>query len=157
MSRKLLVESLETGIRAVIRLLEKEAPKTCEMIWNSLEQPMETEGINAMWVGPELMFVMPKANQKGDPTNLPLENATAFPHPGDVLFMYVPAYGTEHYFDSIRDKPIWDFFLIYGPDPILSGGSCTVWGTIEEGLDSLAGACKRIRVEGTEVFRVSRM
>jgi hypothetical protein len=30
--------------------------------------PMETAGIQAMWLGRELMFIMPKANQKGDPT-----------------------------------------------------------------------------------------
>ncbi len=114
MTRRLRIESLESGATATVRLLEKEAPETCKLIWASLEHPMLTEGIHAMWVGPELMFVMPKENQKGDPTKLPSENATAFPYPGDVLFMYCPAHMTKHYHDPIRDKPIWDFFIIYG-------------------------------------------
>jgi len=157
MTKKLRIESLASGATAVVRLLEKEAPQTCRLIWDSLEQPMVTEGIHAMWVGPELMFVMPKENQRGDPTKLPQENATAFPYPGDVLFMYVPAHGSKYYHDPIRDKPIWDFFIIYGPDPILGGGSCTVWGVVDEGLAALAEESKRIRVEGTKPFRVERL
>ena len=118
---------------------------------------METEGIQAMWVGPELMFLMPKENQKGDPTQLPLENATSNPLPGDVLFAYYPPKVTRQYYDDFRDKPVWDFFLIYGPDPILSGASVAVWACIVEGLEDFAVECRKIREEGNRMFRVSRL
>ena len=156
MTRKIEIVAVESGVRAIAELDEKQAQKTCEFIWACLETPMETEGIQAMWVGPELMFLMPKENQKGDPTKLPAENATAYPLPGDVLFAYYPPGVTRQYYDDFRDKPVWDFFLIYGPDPIL-GGSVTLWAHIVEGLEDLARECKKIRAEGNKLFRVSRL
>jgi len=156
MSKRIKIESVESGISAVAELLEKEAPETCKLMWGCLEEPMETEGIQAMWVGPELMFNMPEENRKGDPTSLPQENATAYSIPGDILFAYFPPRETQQYYDEIRDKPIWDFFLIYGPDPIF-GRRCTVWARIVEGLEDLARECKKIREEGTKLFRVSRL
>jgi len=156
-TKKIKIESLETGVYAIAELYEKQAAKTCELIWGCLEEPMETEGIQAMWVGPELMFLIPEKNQKDDPSDLPSENATTYPVPGDILFMYLPAYGSRQYYDDIRDKPIWDFFLIYGPDPIMSGHSVTLWAHIIEGLEGLAEECKKIRAEGTKPYRVSRI
>ena len=157
MARKIEILTVESGAKAIAELDEKHAPRTCELMWKCLETPMETEGIQAMWVGPELMFVMPEQNQKGDPTNLRPENATAYPLPGDVLFVYYPPQVTRQYYDEFRDKSIWDFFLIYGPDPILGGTSVTVWARIEEGLEDLARECKKIREEGNKLFRVTRL
>ena len=157
MARKIEIVAVESGVTAIAELNEKEAPETCELMWNCLETPMETEGIQAMWVGPELMFLMPKENQKGDPTRLPLENATSNPLPGDVIFAYYPPQVTRQYYDNFRDKPVWDFFLIYGPDPILSGASVAVWACIVEGLEDLAVECRKIREEGNKLFRVSRL
>jgi len=155
-AKRIKIESLETGAVAIAELLEREAPKTCALMWKCLETPMETQGIQAMWVGPELMFAMPESNQKGDPSDLPLEHTTAFPLPGDVVFKYFPANKTLQYYDPLRDKPIWDFFIIYDPDQI-SSSPCPVWARVIEGLDGLAKAAKRIREEGTKPFRVSRI
>ena len=157
MTRKIEIVAVESGVRAIAELYEKEASTTCELMWQCLEIPMETEGIQAMWVGPELMFLMPEENQKGDPTKLPLENATAYPQPGDVLFAYYPPGITRPYYDDFRDKPIWDFFLIYGPDPILGGTSVTVWAHIVDGLQDFAQECRKIRQEGNKLFRVRRL
>ena len=156
MFRRIEIVHLESGVRAVAELYEKEAPQTCELMWKCLETPMETEGIQAMWVGRETMFMMPEANQKGDPTRLPLENGTMQPLPGDIIFKYFPAHETRQWHDQKRNKPIWDFFFIYGPDPIM-GGPGTVWAHIVEGLDEIAVECALIREEGVKPFRVSRL
>lgn len=156
MGNRIEVKSLESGVTATIELLDKEAPKTCEAMWKCLETPMETEGIHAMWVGRELMFVMPEENQRVDPTSIPLENATSHPLPGDVLFGYYPAHVTRQYHDDIRGKPIWDFYIVYGPDAIMNGPA-TVWAHVVEGLENLASECRKIREEGTKPFRVGRL
>ena len=157
MARKIEIVAVESGARAIAELNEKQAPETCELMWNCLETAMETDGIQAMWVGPELMFLMPTENQKGDPTQLPVENATVNPLPGDVLFAYYPPQVTRQYYDEFREKSVWDFFVIYGPDPILSGAGAAVWAHIVQGLEDLAVECRKIRAEGNKLFRVSRL
>ena len=156
MPKRLEIVSLESGVKAIVELFEEQAPKTCEAMWKCLESPMETEGIHAMWVGRELMFIMPEENQRVDPTSIPLENSTAHPLPGDVLFAYYTPHITRQYYDDFRDKPIWDFFIIYGPDAIMSSAA-TVWARVVEGLEGLATESRKIRKEGTKPFRVSRL
>ena len=137
--------------------MEEHAPKTCEAMWECLETPMVTQGIHAMWVGRELMFVMPEENQRVDPTVIPLENATAHPLPGDVCWIYYPARVERDPFGVfVKGTPLWDFFIIYGPDAIM-GGPASVWARIVEGLEELDGECRRIREEGVKPFRVTRL
>ena len=158
MAKRIEILSVESGVKAIAELLEEEAPKTCGAMWKCLEVPMETAGIQAMWVGRELMFVMPEENQRVDPTTIPLENSTAHPLPGDVCWIYYPARVERDPFRMFpMDKPLWDFFIIYGPDPILGGTGVTVWAHVVEGLEDLAGECRKIREQGTKVFRVSRL
>jgi hypothetical protein len=160
MGRRIEITALDSDAKAIAELYDDTAPLTCALMWQCLESPMETEGIQAMCVGRELMFVMPKENQRGDPTRLPCENGTAYPIPGDVIFHYFPARMLRQYYhgghDTIRERPLWDFYIIYGPDPIL-GALRTVWAHIVEGLDDLARDAARIRHEGTRRYRVRRL
>jgi len=158
MAKRIEIVSVESRVKAIAELLEEEAPKTCEAMWKCLESPMEAEGIQAMWVGRELMFIMPEENQRVDPTSIPIENSTAYPLPGDVCWIYYPAYMDRDPFRIFpQGKPLWDFFIIYGPDPILGGSAATVWAHVVEGLEDLASECRRIREDGTKLFRVSRV
>ena len=157
MAKKIAITSVESGVTAVAELLEEDAPRTCEAMWTCLEVPMETQGIHAMWVGRELMFNMPEMNRKVDPTEIPIENATAHPLPGDVCWIYYSPHTERDPFQVFPPgKSLWDFFVIYGPDPILSGAA-TVWAHVVHGLDDLAAECVKIREEGTKLFRVSRL
>ena len=157
MAKRIEIMSVESGVKAIAELLEEEAPKTCEAMWKCLESPMETEGIHAMWVGRELMFIMPEENRRVEPTSIPIENSTAYPLPGDVCWIYYPAHMERDPFRIFpQGKPLWDFFIIYGPDAILSGPA-SVWAHIVEGLEVLASECRKIREEGTKLFRVSRL
>jgi len=84
MAKRIEIVSVESRVKAIAELLEEEAPKTCEAMWKCLESPMEAEGIQAMWVGRELMFIMPEENRRVEPTSIPIENSTAYPLPGDA-------------------------------------------------------------------------
>jgi hypothetical protein len=157
MTRKIAIVAVESGVRVVARLYEKEAPKTCEAMWKCLETPMETGAIHAMWVGRELMLPMPLENQRVDPQTIPLENATGYPLAGDLMFCYFPPHVLHQPFNALlQDQPLWDFMIMYGADTI-ADGSATVWGHISEGLDELAAEAAMIRTEGTRLFRVRRL
>lgn len=157
MARYIEIFSLESGARAVAELYENEAPKTCEAMWKCLEVPMETDGIQAMWVGRELMFLMPPENQRVDPMTIPEENATQYPVPGDIAFKYYPKGATRQVYRDFRSGPVWDFFIIYGPDAILGGATVSIFAHIVEGLDELATDAMKIREHGIRRYRVSRL
>jgi hypothetical protein len=65
--RRIEITPIDTDVRAIAILYDEAVPMTCSRMWQCLETPMETAGIQAMWLA-GLMFIMPKANQKGDPT-----------------------------------------------------------------------------------------
>jgi len=159
MTRKRIeIRELRSGVAATAVLLESEAPKTCAALWECLEEPIETDGIQAAWVGPEIMLVVPKHNQRVDVSGLPEENATALPQPGDVLFRYYPPHCEQHYVGELhQDEAIWDLFFIYGCDPVTGGGSFPVFARIEEGLEALASECRKVRHSGNAPFRVARL
>lgn len=156
--KRIEIRELSSGVAAIAVLLEEKAPRTCAALWACLEEPIETDGIQAAWVGPEIMLVVPERNQYVDVSTLPIENATSLPQPGDVLFRYYPAHCEQHYQRELRqDQPIWDLFFIYGPDPVTGGGSFPVFAHIIEELDGLAAECRKVRRNGTMLFRVSRL
>jgi len=81
MARRIEIVSVESGAKAIAELLEEHAPKTCEAMWKCLETPMVTQGIHAMWVGRELMFVMPEENQRVDQRSFHLRMPPLIPYP----------------------------------------------------------------------------
>ena len=159
MNRKRIeIRDLRSGVAATAVLLESEAPKTCAAIWPCLEEPIETDGIQAAWVGPEIMLVVPKRNQRTDVSTLPAENATAFLQPGDVVFQYYPPHCEQHYVGELRqDQAIWDLFFIYDADPVTGGGAYSVFARITDGLDNLATECRKVRRRGNAPFRIARL
>lgn len=40
-------------------LVEKEAPKLCDIVWKYLEKPLETTVVHAKFAGAELLFMLP--------------------------------------------------------------------------------------------------
>ncbi len=159
MAKRIEIVVLESGVRAVAELYEKEAPKTCEAMWKCLEVPMETEGAHAMTVGRELFFVMPPENMRVEAEEIPtLENCTRYPVTGDLMFCrFTPHLVREPFHVLPEEIPWWDFIVMYGPDTMTTGALVTVWGHIVEGLDELASEAAKIRTEGTKLFRVSRL
>jgi hypothetical protein len=72
----------ELNIEAMATLLETEAPDTCDTVWQFLEQPLEATVHIGTETGPEIWFLVPPA------PDLPNENSTVFPIPGDLLFYH---------------------------------------------------------------------
>ena len=94
-------------------LLFDKAPKTCEAIWEVIEEPIEITVKHAMYTGKEISAQLPPDDQKTndllyDPKP---ENLTCFPLPGDVLFTFMPEYAFGG-----APVPIFDIGLFYGRD-----------------------------------------
>jgi hypothetical protein len=155
LGRRISIEVVGSGARAIAELQESDAPKTCTALWAALEGPIETHGIHAMWAGREIMLDIPSENHKFDPTEVPLENATVYPAAGDICWGYFPPY-TERGFA----EGVWDIAIIYGRETRfyvpLGMYPLNIWACITEGLDGFAEQCARVRTEGLKTFRVAR-
>lgn len=156
MAQRIVIETVESGVRAVAELQEQDAPKTTAALWSALEQPIEAMGIHAMWAGREVMLDIPKANRVFDPEAIPLENATVYPAPGDLCWGYFPP-NTERGFG----EGVWDIAIIYGRETRfyvpLGMFPLNIWACITDGLLEFAEQCAKVRTEGLKLFRISRL
>lgn len=156
MAKKIELRFVESGVRAVATLCEDQAPKTSSAFWAALETPILQKGIHAMWTGHEVMIEIPPENHRFDPTSIPMENATAYPQAGELLW----AYFSDHV-ERGFPRDIWDFIIIYGPDsPIscaLGSMPANVWAQITENLDGFAAECMTLIDDGMKLIRVSRI
>jgi hypothetical protein len=84
-------------------LLAEEAPITCENFWHGIGESWRAEMHHGRETGPELWCYVPPPGEE-----LPYENATVFPEPGDILYY--------HYIQPpTRDgRRIFDVGIYYG-------------------------------------------
>jgi Protein of unknown function (DUF3830) len=94
-------EGQEVAVTAV--LLAEEAPITCENFWQGIGESWRAEAHHGRETGPELWCYVPPPGEE-----LPYENATVFPEPGDVLYYHYVQPPTR---DGAR---IFDVGIYYG-------------------------------------------
>lgn len=127
MARKIEVKI--GGRRAVVELLDQEAPVTCNKLWEIL--PVKSVTSNAKFVGDELIIMVPMMaddeNQKKDVGR------------GDVG--YYPMQQTLCFFFG-ELRPF---------------GFCNIVGKVTEGLDKLKEASIKIVEEGVEPAELGRI
>lgn len=152
-----MIEVLGTDVKAIAELQEDDAPQTCAALWKAMEVPIEAKFIHAMYAGPEVFTDLPSENRLFDPTAVPRENATAYPSPGDIAWLYLPPHEERG-----QDKEFWDLAIAYGRevtfDSSLGIRPISVWACITEGLPELAVQLARIRSDdGPKTLRLSRL
>ena len=137
-----------SGLHAMAALLPDLAPANVAWLVEALAAPREVAAIHAMWTGPEISAPVP-ADTLPDGlarAELPLENATVTPQPGDVVLTWLPARlwgGGPH--------PVFDVGIYYGPHarclfPIGWQPGSVVARVAE--VAALAASCWRIRQSG---------
>jgi hypothetical protein len=157
MAKRFQVEVLETGVKVVCELLEKEAPRTCKALWEIIKKGYTANAVHARWSGPEVVaYVPPEARGNVDPTKIGIENATTYPARGDVCWMYFPA----GMYRLMKDEA-WDLAFIYGDECrfYIPCGMVTmnVWAKVVEGLDKLATECSQVYQGGRKTLRLSAL
>ncbi|HUS81392.1 MAG TPA: DUF3830 family protein [Armatimonadota bacterium] len=137
-------------------LREADAPLACEMLWGLLATPFIGEAVHAIYAGPAVLVSIPSRHGEPRGGQIPVENETDRPEPGDLLLLppdpeaegEAPAEGVT-------------LALFYGE----SGRPLTPQGwvpgvrvaSVRGDLQPLRGACQRVRFEGAQQVRLSRV
>jgi Protein of unknown function (DUF3830) len=158
MARRIELVLKLKGVRAVATLLEDEAPRTCNAVWETL--PIEGDTYHAKWAGRELYTLVPPF-----PVGPGEENATITPIPGDVLYFDVSPDTIDLSVALRRQHPkgLVDLAVFYGRNNLLLGPAGfmpgNLFATITDGLAEYARACNELFREGmaNERFIIRRI
>ncbi|WP_028934686.1 DUF3830 family protein [Pseudonocardia spinosispora] len=151
MARLLRITLAKRGVSCVAELLEKQAPRTCEAVWNAL--PLGGDIQHAKYARNEVYAML---GQFADPIGQ--ENPTVTPIPGDVVLFEFPGGMLDE--DFKRDKGVEalpmviDLAIFYGRNNLLLNADVgwvpgNVYATIVEGLDEMAAACHDVWRSGS--------
>ncbi|WP_078281172.1 DUF3830 family protein [Mycobacteroides franklinii] len=155
MDRYISITLTKRGVTCRARLLDAEAPRTCETVWNSL--PVVGQAYHAKYARNEVYTLLrPLLPAPGR------ENPTVTPIPGDVCFFGFepweignPAYGYEPGSEAHSAQGATDLAIFYGRNNLLINGDAgwvpgNVFATIEEGLGDIAAACQDLWLTGVQ-------
>jgi len=143
MPRYVRVSFTEADVTVVARMLDDYAPRTCDVVWDSL--PVEGDVYHSRYSGSDF-YILPPAL---DP-DLGSENATRTPIAGDLTYAHVPP-GTagippemaEAHPEGLADMCVW-----YQRDNYHPGEGLNVYARAVEGMADFADTCGRLFREG---------
>jgi hypothetical protein len=147
MPRRLEITLERRGVSCVAELLEKDAPRTCEAVWQAL--PLGGDAYHAKYARNEV-YTMVERFADSEPG---LENPTVTPIPGDVMYFSFSGGMLDRAFKEekgIAALPgVIDLAIFYGRNNLLLNGDVgwvpgSVYATITEGLDRMAEACNDV-------------
>jgi hypothetical protein len=153
----------ELNVRATVRMLTDPAPRTCEAIWQVLEDPVERRLIHTPVTGSVVFFCNfpPLAGAR----ELPLENHTISPKAGEILYFFQPWNGlrglADHDPSSWRPRDdVHEVFFAYGEANLRllteEGWRGSLGSITEDGLDDFAHARRWMRMERTKRITLRR-
>jgi len=148
MERYLEFVSVDEDYTAVAILLEAEAPKTCDLVWNLL--PISAYFTHAIYSGPEVAMILPDYHE------IEPENATAVVLPWEIFFASLLA---KDYKDVQQDFSELAFFYDRNTGPRMLDGlvKVNIFAKFVTGHDQLLETCLRIRKgEGKKEFLIRR-
>lgn len=143
MARLMTIALEKRGVSCVARLLDAEAPRTCEAVWEAL--PQGGDAYHAKYARNEVYTMVPRfaAEEPG------IENPTVTPIPGDVVYFSFSEGVLDQAFKEekrIAHLPgVIDLAIFYGRNNLLLNGDIgwvvgNVYATIIDGLDEMAAA-----------------
>ncbi|MBA3311639.1 MAG: DUF3830 family protein [Nocardioidaceae bacterium] len=154
MARYISVTLESRNVRCVARLLDDEAPRTANAVWDAL--PLSGQVYHGKYARNEIYNLVP-AFAEVEPGK---ENITVTPIPGDLCYFAFdsddlgnPAYGYEEGEGAKGLADVIDLALFYGRNNLLINGDQgwvpgNVFGTVVAGLDEMAAACQDIWMGG---------
>lgn len=161
MPRFLQIRLERRDVTCVARMLDSDAPRTCDAVWDAL--PLAGDVFHAKYARNEIYTFSPPfaAVEPG------LENPTITPIPGDVC--YIPftagqlprgAYGYRDGEAAAGQSHVVDLALFYGRNNLLINGdvgfvTANVFATVIDNLEGMAEACNDIWRRGSEGERLS--
>ena len=135
------------GVSCVAELLDKDAPRTCEAVWQAL--PLGGDAFHAKYARNEVYTMVERfADQE-----IGLENPTVTPIPGDVCYFSFSGGMLDRRFKEekgIEALPgVVDLAIFYGRNNLVLNGDVgwvpgNVYASIVEGLGPMAEACNDV-------------
>src|SRR3954471_2575239 len=104
--RQIRMTYVATGESVVAELLDDEASKICEYIWNIL--PVEHKVLHGMYSGAEVFAMI------DNPQPMQAENSVQLPLPGEILYFYDPGTGGVG-----AKKPVGEICIVYNRGVVL--------------------------------------
>lgn len=164
MSRYITITLVKRGVSCRARLLDDEAPRTAEAVWNAL--PQEGQAYHGKYARNEIYNLVP-AFAPQEPGH---ENTTITPIPRDVCYFSFsatelgnPGYGYRAGEGGDTDQNIVDLAVFYGRNNLLINGDRgwipgNVFAEIEDGFTEFAAACQDLWMNGVagETLRYER-
>lgn len=154
MARFLKITLTKRGVSARARLLDDEAPRTANAVWDAL--PLESQVYHGKYARNEIYALVP-AFAREEPGR---ENTTITPIPRDLCYFSFsatelgnPGYGYRSGEGGDTGSDIVDLAVFYGRNNLLINGDVgwipgNVYGTIEDGYDELVKACQDLWMNG---------
>ena len=153
MARLIEIRLERRAVSCVARLLEFEAPETCDIVWGAL--PVTGPAYHAKYAMNEVYTMIPpiRGSEPG------LENSTVAPTAGDVAYFYFPKGNLSRKMRQDRDLEglpgFVDLAVFYGRNnfllsPAVGFVPCNVFATIVEGLDEMARAMHDVWRSGSD-------
>jgi hypothetical protein len=143
------------GVVCVARLLDADAPRTCQAVWDAL--PLGGDAFHAKYARNEVYTLLPPFTTR-EPG---LENPTITPIPGDVLYFHLSGWqlspGSHGYAatpEETQSSAMVDLALFYARNNLLLNPDYgfvpgSVFATIVEGLDAIATAANDLWRSGS--------
>jgi hypothetical protein len=157
--KKLELSIPSVGISRTITLHTDEAPRTCETVWNMLDEPLTGKTNHAVFSGYEFFLYCP-------PVPLDLENHVVFPKAGQVIYYHLPAGRNA---DNVAHKlnlgghreDAAEIAIWYGEGDLRRmtevGSRGNLFGTIDGDLDEFLRSAYRLLNEGQAEATLRRL
>ena len=152
MPRYLSITLEKRGVSCVAELLDKDAPRTCEAVWQALPQVGPVH--HAKYARNEIYTMVPRFADR-EPGQ---ENPTVTPIPGDLVYFSFDSGMLDREFKeekSLEDLPgVIDLAIFYGRVILLLNGDVgwvpgNVYGSIVDNLGPFAEACNDVWRSGS--------
>ncbi|WP_394835772.1 DUF3830 family protein [Pendulispora rubella] len=152
MPRFMKITLEKRGVSCVARLLDEDAPRSCNAVWKAL--PLAGDAYHAKYARNEVYTMVPRFadDEPG------IENPTVTPIPGDVVYFSFAAGMLDRRFKQekgIENLPsLIDLAIFYGRNNLLLNGDVgwvvgNVYASIVENLDAMATACNDVWRSGS--------
>ncbi|MBT5185612.1 MAG: DUF3830 family protein [Kordiimonadaceae bacterium] len=110
--RQICFKEAGSNMSVICDLLDDQAPKSAEFLWQLAQNRSSFDAIHAIWTGPELSCPLPASvlPEELSINVIPAENATSYPDCGDIVLASIAA-------GTIEGLPPGNFFdvgLFYG-------------------------------------------
>lgn len=158
MNEQIRISFSNSEASALAELQQAQAPQASELLWGLLETPFVGRALHAIYAGPAVMIAIPERHGEPRGGQIPVENETDHPEPGDVLLV-PPVPDLDGGADEPADGVTVAIFYGEGGRPFTPAGwqPGVVVAKVTEGLDALREACRSTRWEGAKQVTLARM